>query len=289
LTLDRGHIDAFNVSVRDGQAVLQLKEDVTGLHVAHEAESVLMRVKESALVTGIPAGTPGAPAGYVLPLTQSSSLIWPGWDTNGTAASGFSDVSINVTAVDGPGQVFLYTQGSFGDWKPILTSGSFTLPGTIRESTPVHTHAQWIFGAKGIYKLTVNAVAKNPKTGQELATNAHTYVFQVGDVPLGDAFCSVPSPSTASITPTGADASRTAASRAGDPESAEEEAARRREAEAEAQRRAAEADDYLEALASLELHPAAVAGYVGGGFLALSGIGGATWWAVRRVGAAVRL
>lgn len=189
ITLDRGHIDAFYVSAANGKAVLQLMEDVTGHRVIREAETVLLRVKESALgtVRGAPKGTPSR--GYVLPLTQRSDLIWPGWDTNRTSTSGYSDVSIKVTKVTGPGTVSLYTQGDWGAWAPILTSKRYKLPGTIREPRPAHTHAQWVFSKKGIYKLTAHAVATNPATGRSLKTASHTYVFQVGDVPLGDAFC----------------------------------------------------------------------------------------------------
>ncbi|MGC3955511.1 MAG: choice-of-anchor M domain-containing protein [Propionicimonas sp.] len=189
VTLDRGHIDAFYVSAANGRAVLQLMEDVTGYHVVREAETVLLRVKEAAhgSVRGAPSGTPGK--GYVLPLTQRSDLIWPGWDTNRTTTSGYTDVSIKVTRVKGPGTVSLYTQGDWGSWASLLNGGRYRLPGTIREKRPVHTHAQWVFSKKGIYQLTVHAVATDPDTGKSLKTASHTYVFQVGDVPLGDVFC----------------------------------------------------------------------------------------------------
>lgn len=193
LVLDNGHIDAFTVSAGAGRAVLQIKEDVTGHNVLREVESVLLRVKPSAYRADIPAGMPGAPSGYVLPLTQNPELIWPGWDTNRTAASGYSDVSIRITGVEGPGKVFLSSQGSFGNVVPLLQSGGYQLPGVLREATPAHTHAQWVFEKEGIYKLRVHAVATNPTTGKALQTAEHTYVFQVGDAPLGDALCGLSS------------------------------------------------------------------------------------------------
>lgn len=193
ITLDRGHIDAFYVSAANGKAVLQLMEDVTGYHVIREAETVLLRVKEAAYgsVRGAPKGTPSK--GYVLPLTQRSDLIWPGWDTNRTTTSGYTDVSIKITGVKGPGTVSLYTQGDWGSWASLLNGGSYRLPGTIREKRPVHTHAQWVFSKKGIYKLTAHAVATNPDTRKSIKTASHTYVFQVGDVPLDDTFCGLKS------------------------------------------------------------------------------------------------
>ncbi|MBO1902963.1 choice-of-anchor M domain-containing protein [Leucobacter weissii] len=294
VTLDRGHVDAFNVSAANGRAVLQVKEDVTGSQVIREAESVLLKVKEAAYNPRIPAGVPGSPSGYVLPLTQDQSLLWPGWDTNRTTISGYSDVSIHVRSVDGPAKVYIYTQESFGGWKPLLTNKSFTLPGTLRERTPAHTHAQWVFPKKGIYTLTVNAVAKNPKNGKSLTTATHTYVFQVGDAPLGDTFCTIVPTAAAE----GAEvnrAERRATAAAISAEQAENRKRAREQAESGTALPAGPSDPFgsgpgggaapLEALLRGEAGPELVAGIVGGGLLVLGGIAGVTVWWVRRLGA----
>ena len=79
--LDHGHADIFRVgSAPDGGIDLKLKEDVTGDGALHAPENVLLKIKDSAL-TDIPATLPGAPQGYVLPLTQNQDLLWPGWET----------------------------------------------------------------------------------------------------------------------------------------------------------------------------------------------------------------
>lgn len=66
--LDSGHVDVFRVG-RDAKGLsLLLQEDVTGSHVLRRPEDVTLVVKEEAL-TDIPASLPGAPRGYVLPLT----------------------------------------------------------------------------------------------------------------------------------------------------------------------------------------------------------------------------
>lgn len=279
VTLDHGHIDAFTVSAGGGLAVLQVLEDVTGHRVLREAETVLLKVKESAFAQ-IP-GLPGGPAGYVLPLSQHPALIWPGWDTNRTAASGYTDVSIHVTDVSGPGTVSLYTsQGAFGGWRPLLTHGGYALPGTIREPTPAHTHAQWVFEKQGIYVLTAHAVATNPATGASLTTQPHSYVFQVGEVPLGDVFCG--------LTPHGADdATRVNAAvlQAGQEAVAAQQAATIQERQ---QRRSgpggAQSRPHgwqTEGAAGI---PVGVAiGIVGGGALLLAGIAGGTIWLLRGI------
>ncbi len=183
LVLDHGHIDAFNVSVEHEELVLDLKEDVTGSHVRRSPEDVLLRVKEDAWTEGIPEQYPGSPSGYVLPLTQDQDLIWPGWDTNGTAGSGYTDVKIDITGVEGPGSVYLYTLSGFGAVTPLLEGGGYELPGTLREKTPAHTHAQWTFSKAGEYTLEVQATATSPSNGKTLTSNTGTYSISVGDQP----------------------------------------------------------------------------------------------------------
>lgn len=291
ITLETGHIDAFYVSAANGKAVLQLMEDVTGHHVIREAETVLLKVKEAAYRGNIPAGTPGAPSGYVLPLTQNPGLIWPGWDTNRTASSGYSDVSINVTGVNGPGRVYLSSQGSFGGVTSLLQSGGYTFPGTIREATPAHTHAQWVFSEKGIYKLTVHAVATNPANGKSLTTAAHTYVFQVGDVPLGDAFCGLRSAGAADANEVNAAVNQAAADAVAAAQAAAAEEAAQDAATAnltpgsrkDADSSQSEEDGILESLFGDDVDPAVVAGLLTGGGLIVLGIIGAAIWYVRRL------
>ena len=274
----------------DGRAVLQIWEDVTGYRVLREPETVLLRVKEAAF-TSVPAGVPGGPAGYVLPLAQNQSLIWPGWDTNRTRASGYTDVSINITGVSGPGQVYLYTsQGSFGGGKPILTHGGYAFPGTIHEPSPAHTHAQWVFSEKGIYVFTAHAVARHPGTGASLTTASHTYVFQVGDVPLGDTFCGLTAHGAADAALVNAsvrqaEADAIAAAQAENAKSAEEEVeAATRKAASTRGRGGGGAEGVLDARLSGDPHPGVVAGIVGGGVLVLAGIAGGTFWMIRRMG-----
>lgn len=185
LILDHGHIDTFHVAVEDGELVLSLAEDVTGSHVRHQPEDVLLRVKEEAWTEQIPSQFPGSPEGYVLPLTQDRNLIWPGWDTNGVAGSGYTDVSIDITDVNGPGDIHLYTLTGFGTPTSLLQDGGFQLPGTIREALPAHTHAQWTFSAAGEYTLQVRATATDPDTGATLTSNPGTYAFSVGDGAAG--------------------------------------------------------------------------------------------------------
>lgn len=180
----------------------------------------------------------------------------------------------------------LYTsqRGGFG-WRPILTHGGTAFPGTIRERDPAHTHAQWVFSEKGVYVFTVHAVASNPDTGASLRTLDHTYVFQVGDVPLGDVFCGLTAHGAglsalvnAAVNQAGLDAIAASPAEAeGAPKAGER-------AKKTSRGSGGGAETALEALLSGDLPAAAIAGIVGGGVLVLAGIAGGTVWMIRRMG-----
>ncbi|MCI1642881.1 MAG: choice-of-anchor M domain-containing protein [Actinomyces sp.] len=233
VTLDHGHMDIWNVTYSDGGIVMQIKEDATGSHVLRDPKTVLLQVKESALQS-VPSGYPGGGGqAYVLPLTQDSTLIWPGWDTNGVKAGPFTDVSIHITSVSGPGSVFLYSEDSMGHLKSLFTDGGYQFPNTIREETPAHTHAQWTFTQKGVYVLKAYAEARNPQTGVTIKTATVPYVFQVGDVSIGDVFCDVGDDTSTAATASADDVAKAEAA-----EKAEEEAAAKAAAQAKAKAKA---------------------------------------------------
>ncbi|MCT2585571.1 choice-of-anchor M domain-containing protein [Actinophytocola gossypii] len=187
LVLDHGHIDAFAVSW-DGSALdLQLREDVTGDHVPHAPEDVLLQVRsESALELPDPVppsleflGQPGDTV-YYLPQTQDPNLIWPGWSTEGIPGGVFTNpLRIQVTDVTGPGDVFLWQTGSFGESISVL-GGGFQLPGTLSPNVGVHAHANWAFSEQGTYSFTVQASGDLAGGGTATST-ARTYAFQVGE------------------------------------------------------------------------------------------------------------
>ena len=199
--LDHGHADIFRVgSAPDGGIDLKLKEDVTGDGALHTPENVLLKIKDSAL-TDIPASLPGAPQGYVLPLTQNQDLLWPGWETSDVKRNGFDSVKITVSNVKGPGKVHLFSQGSFGAVQPLLDGNATELPGTITVAQPSHVHANWVFGKTGVYTMTVQATAH--RSGKKFQTTPHTYTWVVGDTtPLPEPWGKLTPPPTPTPSPT---------------------------------------------------------------------------------------
>lgn len=185
IRLDTGHIDAFNLVVGADEAVrLLLKEDATGSGVLRTPESVELYVKPQAKTTVREGYIPGLSGeAYVLPLTQDHNLIWPGWDTNEIKpAYGSGSTDIVVSDIDAPegGQVFIWTQSLFGS-ASLLKDKGFTLPGTILQSYPAHTHAAWAFTEKGTYKFTVRAVVTSADGTKTASSATQTYTFVVDE------------------------------------------------------------------------------------------------------------
>lgn len=165
LTLTEGHIDAFYVT---SDLTLVLKDDA-GLHAPEDVTLAIPASayrEETAAILGEGA--------YFLPQAQDPDLIWPGWDTTESG----TPLSIQFLDVQGPGSVYLFSQGTFGGTAPLLDGDSLELTSgsTIPQDHPGHVHANWAFTAPGTYTMTVKAVAPD---GRE--TNTATYRWVVGN------------------------------------------------------------------------------------------------------------
>lgn len=180
VTISQGHVDIFHVEAtgRGGGLSLDLRESDGSATITRRPADVRLHVKKEAWAD-LPAGYPGAPAAYVLPLTQDPALLWPGWETTGVAAAGIREVDLVVSGVTGPGQVHVFSSGVFGGVAPVLKDGGTALPGTVHAPFPAHTHANWVFTKPGTYRFTVEA--KATKDGRQLSSGRHTYTWIVGD------------------------------------------------------------------------------------------------------------
>lgn len=187
--LDRGHIDAFNVTADGGELTLDLKEDATGTHVRRAPEDVELVVGEDAYTERTAEIPEIGKAGYMLPQTQRSDLIWPGWDTQGARDIGAID--LEFVEVTGPGEVYLFQTGSFGSLDAVLEGGATRLESgaVLTQEEPAHVHANWLFTEPGTYQMRV--VAK----GGGASSNEATYTWVVGD---GEAAPAAPAQATTS-------------------------------------------------------------------------------------------
>lgn len=174
-----GHIDAFNVSGRPGDISLNLKEDVTGHHVTHDPASTILGVTDDAwepAAADIPAI--GAP-GYVMPLSQNHSIIWPGWDSLGV--TDLAEITYSFEELTGPGSVFMWTQSGFDAFVPRLNSGQLKIASgdTFTQTFAAHEHINWLFTDPGVYTMTMKATVTFTD-GSTAETNTATYTWAVG-------------------------------------------------------------------------------------------------------------
>ena len=131
----------------------------------------------------IPAGT-----AWMIGATQQAGVPWLGANTQHPSllehTSG--DVAWEITNFDGPGAMFVFTQGGLGqvvgeEWfraENGSAQGSHTIPANS------HVHPNWVFSAPGTYHVGIRHTA-TAKDGGELSGVA-TLTFEVGGVGNAD-------------------------------------------------------------------------------------------------------
>jgi anchored repeat ABC transporter substrate-binding protein len=135
-------------------------------------------------------------AADIIPLVEDVSLdtVWLGLRARGDGdqfgADRSSDVLISATAATGPGDVFGYLTGSFGDTEVYFDSSDGFDAGTgYRDDTATlpadaHTHMSWVFTKPGIHTLTLAASIKVSADSKPVPIGESTFTFAVGVDPL---------------------------------------------------------------------------------------------------------
>ncbi|MBM7824694.1 putative ABC transporter-associated repeat protein [Arcanobacterium pluranimalium] len=189
LVLSKGHVDLFHVVAKDGQLILNAKDDTGGSPVQRKAEDIIVHVGEAA-ITKFPAQFAskfGVPAGYFLGQSgdKQGVLPFPGWDTSAVRPD-FDAIDLEFLEVKGPGKVFTYQIGGFNGPASPLASGQFELQtgDKIHQAYPAHVHTNWVFTKPGVYTMKMRA--KDARAGGSVVSNEATYTWYVGkDVPKG--------------------------------------------------------------------------------------------------------
>ena len=131
-------------------------------------------------------------AAEIIPLVEDVSLdtIWLGLRARGDGdrygANRASDVLLSATKVTGPGAVFGYLTGSFGDTDVYFDSSDGFDPGTgYRDDTATlpadaHTHMSWVFTEPGVYTLTLSARLRAGEQERPIPLGETTFTIVVG-------------------------------------------------------------------------------------------------------------
>lgn len=131
-------------------------------------------------------------AAEIIPLIENVSLdtVWlglrAGGDGSAHGANRSSDVLVSATAMTGPGDVFGYLTGTFGDTEVYFdSSDGFDPTNGYRHDTAIlptdaHTHMSWVFTEPGLYTLTLAARLQVDSESKPVAMGESTFTFAVG-------------------------------------------------------------------------------------------------------------
>lgn len=134
-------------------------------------------------------------AAEIIPLVEDVSLdtIWLGLRARGDGdtygANRASDVLLSATEVTGPGAVFGYLTGSFGDTDVYFNSpDGFDASDGFRADTATlpadaHTHMSWVFTKPGVYRLTLSARLRVDQQAKPIPLGDATFTLVVGVPP----------------------------------------------------------------------------------------------------------
>jgi surface-anchored protein/LPXTG-motif cell wall-anchored protein len=182
--ISQGHVDMG--PQLDGDAwTVRIKDDSTTPATWRELSQVVLRVRDKAKIT-VPAGTGYAFLGtagatvWLLPQSQQSGIVWPGWNTQheSVVKGTRGNVTWRLKGVTGPGRFTLFLTGSFGTPKVLFDSAK-PLPQQQNIPPNTHAHGNWAFTKAGLYKLAVEMSATT--TAGKSVTDTKTLAIAVGD------------------------------------------------------------------------------------------------------------
>jgi surface-anchored protein len=183
-TISSGHIDAVDIDWTGSALTLDLLDSTVSPPVDRNPADVVLNAV-SASKTPVPSntayaflGTPGSPV-WILPQTQQTGVVWPGFNTEGVPSGALAGntVTVKVVSVTGPADFSVYTTSSLGTPTVWFDSGD-GLPDTRSVAINTHVHANWAFEAAGTYTVVFEATATTA-SGTTITTGQKTYTFTI--------------------------------------------------------------------------------------------------------------
>ncbi|WP_372339011.1 TIGR03773 family transporter-associated surface protein [Actinoplanes sp. RD1] len=182
--IDDGHVD-MGPQLSGSAMTIRIKDDTTSPPVWRELSGVVLKASDKAKIP-VPAGTGYAFLGkagddvWLLPQTQQSGIVWPGWNTqHESVISGLrGNVTWSLKGVSGPGAFKLFLTSSFGT-PDVLFDSAKALPQQLSIPLNTHAHGNWAFTKAGLYRLAVQMSATT-RAGKTV-TDTKTLTIAVGD------------------------------------------------------------------------------------------------------------
>lgn len=185
--LSKGHVDIGPRFV-DGEWTLMVHDNSNGTAdpVWRHLDETVFQVSDKAVLT-VPEdpaysfiGTPGTSV-YVVPQVQNPDVAWVGWNTQDPEVMDTIDagVTLTLTGVDGPGELFVYLQaGNFGD-ADVLWDSTKDERQELWVDVNTHTHANWVFTKPGVYLVQAEVTAD--LVDGRTVTDTAVIRFAIGD------------------------------------------------------------------------------------------------------------
>jgi anchored repeat ABC transporter substrate-binding protein len=197
LVPDRADPHSFEPTLRDVRDVVYADVAFTN-YMLLEQHSII-KTLDANLRDGVPnvslAEESVKYAAELIPLVENVNLdtIWLGLRARGDGArhgaDRTSDVRLAAVAASGPGDLFGYLTGTFGETDRFFDSsdGFDAADGYAGDTAtlPVgaHTHMSWAFTQPGVYRVTFQASLQVEPTARPLSLGEATFVFAVGVEP----------------------------------------------------------------------------------------------------------
>lgn len=204
---DRMHVASLVPDGADPHAYEPTLRDVRDVVYADVAFSNYMLLEQHNIIKTLDAnlrdGVPNVSlaedavkyAAEVIPLVENVNLdtIWLGLRAHGTGArhgaDRSSDVLLSAVDVKGPGKVYGYLTGTFGETEVYFdSSDGFNAANGFKDDTAnlpadAHTHMSWVFTRPGIYTVTFAASLQVSATSRPVPLGNATFTFAVGVPP----------------------------------------------------------------------------------------------------------
>ncbi|MDR1431090.1 MAG: anchored repeat ABC transporter, substrate-binding protein, partial [Propionibacteriaceae bacterium] len=132
-------------------------------------------------------------AAEIIPLLENVNLdtIWLGLRSQGDGTARYqatrsSQVLLSAVDATGPGEVYAYLTGTFGDTDVYFdSSDGFDASNgyrddTMRLPTDAHTHLSWAFTKPGVYTITLAAQIRTDDTSRPQSLGQASFTFAVG-------------------------------------------------------------------------------------------------------------
>jgi anchored repeat ABC transporter substrate-binding protein len=194
LVPDRGDPHSYEPTLRDVRDVVYA--DVAFSNYMLLEQHNVIKTLDANLREGVPnvslAEDATKYAAEVIPLVENVNLdtIWLGLRAHGTGAQHGADRSSDVllSAVDmqGPGAMYGYLTGSFGETERFFdSSDGFDAANGFKDDTATlpadaHTHMSWVFTKPGVYRVRFAASLRVGQTTRPIPLREATFTFVVG-------------------------------------------------------------------------------------------------------------